>query len=441
MTKEWLELQESELSRSCSCLAADLDRVIKNRYLKVLTTKNPYDYYVHGGEMKGVQYEMVREFVGQLNRKYIKAGELKIAFEMIPVDFDQLVPMLNAGKGDLIAVGMTRTSQRDARVNFTVPYQVADDVIVTRTELGNEPWNGKTFVVQKGSSYFEALSRSATPVSIREVDSSMNAENMMELVSLKNADFTLVNSYWAEKISKRFKNLVILKDKPFRKKVAIRWAVRKKSPQLLKELNTFIPKVRKGTLLGNTFVHKYFDDLSRLQSEEFDAASQRISKFDETLKKYADKFGFDWRLLAAQCLQESRFNQETMNKWGAIGLFQIKQSTADEPYIGIRAIRGGENYDNNIHAGVKYLSWIRKSFFDGQKDLAEEEKLRFMLAAYNAGPTRVQRATAKARELGLDLKVWFRNVELAMLELGFSLWLAENASTRDYRVVDKQGLV
>jgi len=90
---------------------------------------------------------------------------------------------------------------------------------------------------------------------------------------------------------------------------------------------------------------------------------------------------------------------------------------------------------------VKYLSWIRKSFFDGQKDLAEEEKLRFMLAAYNAGPTRVQRATAKARELGLDLKVWFRNVELAMLELGFSLWLAENASTRDYRVVDKQGLV
>ena len=69
---------------------------------------------------------------------------------------------------------------------------------------------------------------------------------------------------------------------------------------------------------------------------------------------------------------------------------------------------------------MKYLSWIRKSFFDGQKDLAEEEKLRFMLAAYNAGPTRVQRATAKARELGLDLKVWFRNVELAMLELGFS---------------------
>ncbi|OFZ53951.1 MAG: hypothetical protein A2428_06420 [Bdellovibrionales bacterium RIFOXYC1_FULL_54_43] len=85
MTKEWLELQESELSRSCSCLAADLDRVIKNRYLKVLTTKNPYDYYVHGGEMEGVQYEMVREFVGQLNRKCIKEGELKIARTMTTI--------------------------------------------------------------------------------------------------------------------------------------------------------------------------------------------------------------------------------------------------------------------------------------------------------------------------------------------------------------------
>lgn len=396
----------------------DLDRIIKARYLRVLTTKNPYDYYVHNGEIKGVQYEMVREFVGQLNRKYIKEGELKIAFEMIPVDFDQLIPMLNSGKGDMIAVGMTRTSQRDSRANFTLPYQVADDVIVTRSELAKETWKGKTFFVQKGSSYFETLSKSGKPVSIREVDANLNAENMMELVSLKSADYTLVNSYWAGKLTKRFKNLVILREKPFRKRVAIRWAARKRSPRLLSELNSFIPKVRKGTLLGNTFGHKYFDDLSRLQSEYFDTAAQRISKFDDSLKKYAKEFGFDWRLLAAQCLQESRFDPEIVNQWGAIGLFQIKQATADEPYISVGPIRGSGNFDNNIHAGVKYLSWLKKYFFDTQKDMAEEEKLRFMLAAYNAGPTRVQEAIAKAKELGLNPDIWFRNVELAMLELG-----------------------
>src|SRR5262249_11405708 len=154
--------------------------------------------------------------------------------------------------------------------------------------------------------------------------------NMMEMVSLKGINYTLVNSYWAETIGKSFGNLTIIKDHPFRKKVPIGWAVRKKSPKLLHELDTFIPKIRKGSLLGNAFGQKYFDNLSRLQSAEFDLVMQRISKYDESLKKYAKKFGFDWRLLAALCLQESRFEQDIVNQWGAIGLFQIKQTTADE---------------------------------------------------------------------------------------------------------------
>jgi membrane-bound lytic murein transglycosylase MltF len=413
------ETNTSSLSSHLSkATLGDLDRILKARYLRVLTTKNPYDYYAHNGEMKGVQYEMVREFVKHLNKKYITEGELKIAFEMIPVDFDQLVPLLNSGKADMIAVGLTRTSKRGSWLSFTVPYQVVDDVIVTRAELANEPWKGKTFQVQAGSSYLDALSKGEKSVKVREVDANLNAENMMELVSLKSADYTLVNSYWAETIGKRFPNLVILKDRPFRKKVAISWAARKKSLHLLRELNAFMPQVRKGTLLGNTFGHKYFDDLSRLQSADFNWAAQRISKYDDSLKKYGNKFGFDWRLLAAQCLQESRFNQEIENKWGAIGLFQIKQTTANEPYVAVGPIRGTENFDNNIHAGVKYLSWLKKSFFDSLAGAAEEEKLRLMLAAYNAGPGRVKEAIEKATEMGLNPGVWFRNVELAMLEIG-----------------------
>lgn len=398
----------------------DLERVVKNRYLRILTTKNPYDYFIFQGETKGIQYEMAREFVKHLNQKYIKGGKLKIAFEMIPVDFDQLIPMLNAGKGDIIAVGLTRTSNRDLLVNFTVPYQVVDDVIVTRKELANQTWKGKIFHVQKNSSYFHALSSHRDFVKINEVDSNLNAEKIMELVSLKKYDYTLVNSFWAETISKRFNNLEVLKDRAFRKKVEIGWAVRKKNSHLLKELNSFLPKVRKGTLLGNTFNHKYFYDLGRIQSEDFDLAISRISKYDQTLKKYEKKYNFDWRLLAAICLQESRFNQEIENKWGAIGLFQIKKMTADEPYVAISPINGIENFDNNIHAGVKYLSWIKKKYFDSQKELREEEKLRLMLAAYNAGPKRVKDAMDKAKQMGLNPNVWFRNVELAMLELGYN---------------------
>jgi membrane-bound lytic murein transglycosylase MltF len=392
----------------------DLDRIVKVRYLRVLTTRNPYDFFVRNGDFKGVQYEMVKEFVKRLNKKYGKKGQPQIAFEMIPVDFDQLIPMLNDGKGDIIAVGLTKTEERQSEIAFTRPYLTVSDSIVTRAELASEPWLGKKFVVQKDSSYLEALSKVGTPV--KEVDPNLNAENLMELVSLKGADYTLVNSYWAESISKRLKNIVILKDKPFRDNVQISWAVRKESKNLLKELNAFIPMVRKGSLLGNTFGQEYFDDLCRLQSADFDLANQKISKFDDSLKKYASEFGFDWRLLAAQALEESRFDPEASNAFGAIGLFQIKQATANEPYVAIKAIKGAENVDNNIHAGVKYLAWLKKSFFDA-KDISDEDKLRFTLAAYNAGPGRVKEAIATARLMHLKPDVWFRNVELAMLLL------------------------
>ncbi|HUP56552.1 MAG TPA: transporter substrate-binding domain-containing protein [Bdellovibrionota bacterium] len=396
----------------------ELNAILKARYLRVLTIKNPYDYYVHKGEMKGVQYEMVREFVAHLNRKYAKKKrELKIAFELIPVDFDQLIPMLTEGRGDLVAVGLTRTPERDAEVEFTLPYQVVRDVIVTRKELAKESWKGKTFLVQADSSYLRAIEESGEDVDVRAVDANLNAENVMEMVSLKGADYTLVNSYWAERIGRRFKNLTMLDDQPFRKEVEVGWAVRKGSPELLKELNAFIPKVRKGTLLGNTFGQKYFDNLSRLH-RDFDLAAQKISNYDASIKKYAKQYGFDWRLLAALCLEESQFRQEIDNKFGAVGLFQIKQSTADEPYVSVGPIRGKANADNNIHAGVKYLAWLKKSFFDSEDQLSEDERLRMMLAAYNAGPARVQEAIGKARRMGLNPHVWFRNVEVAMLSLG-----------------------
>lgn len=396
-----------------------LEDILKRKHFRALTTRNPYDYYMYQGKTRGIQYEMIKEFTKYLNKKYVKKGELRIVFEMIPVDFDQLIPMLNEGKGDIIAVGMTKTPARRKLVSFTRPYQKVDDVIITRKELARNSWKRKTFYVQENSSYKYALTESAGPVNVKTVDANFNAADLMEFVSLKKYDYTLVNSFWAKTISKRFDNLVVLKGRPFRKNVEISWAVRKNNNRLRKELNSFLPKVRKGSYLGNLLGYKYFYDVGKIQSDNFDIKSSTISKYDKTLKKYAIKFGFDWRLLAGICYQESRFQQDVKNKWGAIGLFQVKQATANEPYVGISNISGEANFDNNIHAGVKYLAWIKKRYFNPKKKMSEEARLRMMMAAYNAGPRRVLQAINKAKEMGLDPDKWFRNVELAMLKMGY----------------------
>ncbi len=43
--------------------------------------------------------------------------------------------------------------------------------------------------------------------------------------------------------------------------------------------------------------------------------------------------------------------------------------------------------------------------------------MRLALAAYNAGPAKIQKARRLAEEMGLNPNIWFRHVELAVLQL------------------------
>jgi membrane-bound lytic murein transglycosylase MltF len=72
------------------------------------------------------------------------------------------------------------------------------------------------------------------------------------------------------------------------------------------------------------------------------------------------------------------------------------------------------NDENNIHAGIKYLDFLRSRYFS-DKDIRPRDRVRFSLAAYNAGPKKIRLARNKARQMNLDHNRWFRNVEVAVL--------------------------
>lgn len=396
-----------------------IDRIVKEKYYRVLTTRNIFDYFIYQGESRGLQYEKVKHFTNFLNKKYVKSNkELKIVFELVPTDYDQLIPMLLEGKGDIIAADLSITESRKKLVNFSTPFLSVDEVILTRKELKNDDWKNKTFHLRKSSSYYESLSK-RDDVKIELVDESLHTENIMELISLGRFDYTVVDSHLAKFGVKSFEGLSVLKEHPFTIDRQLAWAVRKENTQLLKDINEFVPKIKKGSLLGNMFNRKYFSNMGKIRSNEFNLKTKTLSQYDELIKKYSDKYKIDWRLAASLCYQESRFNQDIVNKWGAIGLFQIKQMTANEPYINISNIKGSENAENNINAGIKYLTWIKNRYFDSNPEMDQQARFRMAIAAYNAGPARVIQARKKALNLGLDPNKWFRNVELAMLKMGY----------------------
>ena len=113
----------------------------------------------------------------------------------------------------------------------------------------------------------------------------------------------------------------------------------------------------------------------------------KISRFDPVIKKMARRYGFDWRLIAAQIYAESGFDTTARSHCGAQGLMQVMPKTAR--YLGTDPLEL-EQPEVNIATGCLYdrkMVGLWKRNVDNR-----EERLAFALASYNAGRGRVLRS-------------------------------------------------
>jgi membrane-bound lytic murein transglycosylase MltF len=190
---------------------------------------------------------------------------------------------------------------------------------------------------------------------------------------------------------------------------SIGWAIRKNNPELKKDLELFANKVKKGTLLGNILFNQYYGRDQKLGNLKSREEREKFSKNIGLFKEYADQYELDHFKLIAQAYQESRLNQHLVSPRGAVGIMQLLPSTAADKKVGIDDIKVLEN---NIHAGAKYMDFLRTHYFDSP-EIKPEDKIFFSWAAYNAGPANVQKMRTLAEKMGLNKNIWFKNVEIA----------------------------
>jgi membrane-bound lytic murein transglycosylase F len=168
----------------------------------------------------------------------------------------------------------------------------------------------------------------------------------------------------------------------------------------------FVPIVIFGCFDGS-FTRKsdkiFIQDEVRTKLDQKSLAILNI--YGKTIRTYSNRYGVDWRLVVAVMKVESRFDHAAESEKGAKGLMQIMPATQNEiaDEIGVET----EAFDDphgNIRGGIFYLARLYKQFKN--EGLSEENQLKFTLAAYNAGPGRINDAQKMSVYVNDDPKEW-----------------------------------
>lgn len=393
----------------------------KDGILTVLMDNSLTSYFIYQGQPMGFEYEMLTLFAEKNNLKL----EVKIIGNV-----ENILDSLMAGKGDLVAANLTISKERLDRVAFTAPLfrtrqilvqRLPEDKKLTRDEIENSlikdrlDLRNKEVMIRKNSSYELMLQNLITEtgldLSIAYSPGDVVTEQLVEMVSNKEIDYTICDQNKAEIFSALHENIDI--NTPMSLSQPIAWAVNKESTELLSQLNAWIEKSA-GSLEYNMISNRYFEmnkRKERLINREYDYVKQgKISDYDEIIKKYAQELSWDWRILTAQIYKESKFDPKTKSWRGAVGLMQLMPRTAKSYGTPSNQLTDPEL---NIKTGTKHLKMLEEHWEKTLRDSAEI--MKFTLGSYNVGHGHVEDAIRLAKKYDHDPTKWDDNVAQMLL--------------------------
>lgn len=383
----------------------DLPVMLERKILRLITYKSPVNYYFSNGGFHGFEYELIKKFA--------KAHKMRVDV-VLANNHEEMQQLLLNGDGDIIAAALPTNSIANEKIRFSSSYDYAAPLIIGRKT--DDPLHdirdldGRRIVLSAESPYRHLLERirdRGIKLDIVDADPGLDTQAILTMVSRGMYDLTVLDS---NKYNNEVANEYFIRAQfPLSEPAPHAWALRADDEQLMDALNKYISKEYRSNFY-NTLYARYIENPQRwMANNKFTQEVEQLSPYDDLVRKYAEEYSFDWRLIVAQMYQESRFNPQATSFKGAEGLMQIMPATAQDI--------GAQNLDkpaNSIQAGVKYLSMLRGQFEDG---LLLEDRTWFTLAAYNAGFGRVKRARELASEMGLDPNLWFGNVEHAMMAM------------------------
>lgn len=399
----------------------DFKKIKKRGKLKAITTYSGTTYFLYKGRTMGFEYEILKRL----------CDHLELDLEMVIArDENDLIKMLQRGDGDIIAYGYTILEERQKKIQFTEPLYLSNQVLVQRKpenwrkmklhqikeQMITDPIQliGDTVSVKVNSSYASRLKNLndelGGKIYIDTIPGTFTTEEIIEKVAEGDIKYTVVDQNIGYINASYYPILDVSTKISFSQQIA--WGVRKNSPVLLSKINEWIKDFTK-TVDYHVIYNKYYKNKrrykARVRSEFYSLSDNKISPYDDIIKKYAKKIGWDWRLVASVAYQESQFKPKSESWAGAQGLMQIMPATAEE----LNITDPSDPYES-IRGGSAYLKQVWRKHEDITDSI---QRIKFTLASYNCGYAHLKDAQRLAKRQNLNPEIWDNNVELAILDL------------------------
>lgn len=383
----------------------------------MLVVRDPLTWEEHPGAVSGLEWELLERF----------AAQQRLRLRAVPVDDpDSMLLMLQRGDGDVMAAQLRPDGWAAPYAAFTKSYRTVaplrvvlntDGVVRPRVRDRHAPGEPDTLSVSRWSPFLGLQTGFDTAYgAVTVVEDPALPEDLLTEVALGQCRGAVVVDAISSFETRRLPQVHF--GPRLGPSIPLAFAVRINSTMLLNSINNWLassPETEARELIAESYAQGRLTNGPLRTLHDLEFTTDSISPFDSLFQAHADSSAFDWQLLAAVGFKESRFDTSAVSRAGAAGLMQIMPATAEA--LGVDSADG---VDGHIGGATKYLDKLDAFWRASVPD--KDQRLKFVLASYNAGPGHIKDAQHLAGTYGLDPRRWDGSVERALLLLAKPRW-------------------
>ncbi len=399
------------MTTGCTPSNSRLEQIRARHQLRVATLNQPTTYYLGAHGAQGYEYRLASAF----------AERLGVQLVVLPLaDIGELREALASGAADIVAAQLTADDSWRNSSMVSNTYRNVTQLVIqqrgARLARNIDDLRGKRLVVSEESPQLQLLTdlRGKNAPYLNWTELRREQADPLEWVASDDADWAIVDD--SDFRFAQFTNpgTVVAFELP--QKRSMQWMLPASAPELRDAVNRFFRDSERSGVLAKIEQESRDEvrNFEYLEAQQYQTdIAARLPALQAQFADAAQKYGLDWRLVAAVGYQESKWLADAQSDSGAKGIMMLTSGTAAN-----LGVKDRSDASQSILGGAEYLARVREMI---PARIPEPDRTWFALAAYNVGYGHLEDARVLAQSQGRNPDRW-SDVKQALPLLAEERW-------------------